>query len=593
MSLLIIMKIHDVLSYGRIFEGINTDMEKSRYTKYVFKYKWLQLTAFLCLILSAVIAYFLPYATMKIIDGLALKFSIKTVVFYAVIYLLAALFNRIFILFSNYIFLRVSRRIVTEIKQDLCRRVVLFDGSYFVSARSGELYTVIESDVEKVQSMFGKTIPNFLAEIFTSIPIIIFVLNIEPNICFVFAVLLPLIILNQRHYMKKINSSYKECRDNISLENSVIQEFLTQIMDIVSLNAESFFIKKIVKKLGTVESNYVHYGLICYLRSFSIQIFSLFAFVVILCIGGIGVIEATITVGGLIAIVENYQKIMTPFVRASDFWASYQECCVSLSRMNNLLNAKKDEGDERGHEVKQLSAIAFQNVSFFYEEGKYVLNNVSLKFEYGKVTALVGESGGGKTTIGNLLLCLWQPQEGNIYLDNKRITDFSVKAVREKISIVSQNVVLFDDTIWNNICLQNTSISKDEVWDMCKMCGIYEFIKGLPEGLETMVGERGIKLSGGQKQRIEIVRALLKNTPVILFDEATSALDNKTENIIQNAINKIKDTHIVIVIAHRLSTIQNADKIYVIQDGMIIEEGKHEQLIEKKGKYASLYHREL
>lgn len=568
-------------------------MEKLRYTKYVFKYKWSQLVAFFCLLLSAIIAYLLPYATMKIIDGLTLDFSIKSVLFYAMIYLIAALFNRTLILLSNYIFLKVSRRIVTEIKQDLCKRIILFDGSYFVSSRSGELYTIIESDVEKVQSMFGKTCPNFLAEIFTSIPIIIFALNIEPSMFFVFLVILPLMILNQRHYINKINVSYKNCRENISVSNSVLQEFFAQIMDIVALNADSFFINKIAKKLKIVETSYVNYGLICYLRSFAIQIFSLFTFVAILCIGGMGVIESTITVGGLIAIVENYQKIMTPFIRVSDFLASYQECSVSLNRINRLLNQKKDENYQIDYDIEQVNAIAFQEVSFFYEEGKNALNNVSMKFEYGKVTALVGESGSGKTTIGNLLLRLWQPQEGNIYIDDKEITNFTVKSIREKISIVSQNVVLFDDTILNNIRLQNTSISEDEIWKMCKTCGIYDFIKGLPEGLETMVGERGVKLSGGQKQRIEIVRALLKNTPIILFDEATSALDNNTENIIQNAIDQIKDNHIVIVIAHRLSTIQNADKIYVIQDGMIIEEGRHEQLIEKNGKYASLYNREL
>lgn len=568
-------------------------MEKLKYTKYVFKYKWLQLIAFFCLLLSAIVAYMLPYATMKIIDGLTLDFSIKAVLFYAIVYLIAALFNRTLILLSNYIFLKTSRRIVTEIKQDLCKRIILFDGSYFVSSRSGELYTIIESDVEKVQSMFGKMLPNFLAEIFTSIPIIIFALNIEPSMFFVFLVTLPLMVLNQRHYINKINASYKNCRENISVSNSVLQEFFAQIMDIVALNADSFFINKIAKKLKIVETSYVNYGLICYLRSFAIQIFSLFTFVAILCIGGMGVIESTITVGGLIAIVENYQKIMTPFIRVSDFLASYQECSVSLNRINRLLNQKKDENDEIDYDIEQVNAIVFQNVNFFYEEGKNVLNNVSMRFEYGKVTALVGESGSGKTTIGNLLLRLWQPQEGNIYIDDKEITNFSVKSIREKISIVSQNVVLFDDTILNNIRLQNISISEDEIWKMCKTCGIYDFIKGLPEGLETIVGERGVKLSGGQKQRIEIVRALLKNTPIILFDEATSALDNNTENIIQNAIGKIKDNHIVIVIAHRLSTIQNADKIYVIQDGMIIEEGRHEQLIEKNGKYASLYNREL
>ncbi len=568
-------------------------MEKLRYTKYVFKYKWSQLVAFLSLLLSAMIAYLLPYATMKIIDGLTLDFSMQIVISYAMIYLLAALFNRMFILLSNYIFLKVSRRIVTEIKQDLCKRVISFDGSYFVSAKSGELYTIIESDVERVQSMFGKMFPNFLAEIFTSIPIIIFALSIEPIMFFVFLFILPLMIFNQKHYINKIKASYKVCRENISVSNSVLQEFFAQIMDIVALNADSFFVSKIAKKMKIVEKSYVHYGLICYMRSFGIQIFSLVTFVAILCIGGMGVIRSTITIGGLIAIVENYQKIMTPFIKVSDFLASYQECSVSLNRINSLLNHKKDEKDDVNYGEKKLDAIAFRNVSFFYEEGKTVLSNVSMRFEYGKITALVGESGSGKTTIGNLLLRLWQPQKGNIYIDDKEITDFSVRSIREKISIVSQNVVLFDDTILNNIRLQNSSISEDEVWRMCKTCGIYEFIKELPEGLETMVGERGVKLSGGQKQRIEIARALLKDTPIIIFDEATSALDNNTENIIQNAINEIKDNHVVIVIAHRLSTIQGADKIYVIQDGIIIEEGRHEQLIEKNGKYAALYNKEL
>lgn len=215
-------------------------MEKLKYTKYVFKYKWSQLIAFFCLLLSAIVAYMLPYATMKIIDGLTLDFSIKAVLFYAIVYLIAALFNRTLILLSNYIFLKTSRRIVTEIKQDLCKRIILFDGSYFVSSRSGELYTIIESDVEKVQSMFGKMLPNFLAEIFTSIPIIIFALNIEPSMFFVFLVTLPLMVLNQRHYINKINASYKNCRENISVSNSVLQEFFAQIMDIVALNADYF-----------------------------------------------------------------------------------------------------------------------------------------------------------------------------------------------------------------------------------------------------------------------------------------------------------------------------------------------------------------
>ena len=212
-----------------------------------------------------------------------------------------------------------------------------------------------------------------------------------------------------------------------------------------------------------------------------------------------------------------------------------------------------------------------------------------MKFEYGKVTALVGESGSGKTTIVNLLLRLWNPNEGIICINDKEINNVSRENIREMISIVSQNTVLFDDTIYNNICLYDESIGKEQVINICKECGIYDYISELPDGLDTIIGERGVKLSGGQKQRIEIVRALIRNKPIIVFDEATSALDNNTESIIKEAIEKIKDTHIIILIAHRLSTVENADMIYVLNQGQIVERGVHQQLIHLKGKYAELY----
>ena len=221
-----------------------------------------------------------------------------------------------------------------------------------------------------------------------------------------------------------------------------------------------------------------------------------------------------------------------------------------------------------------------------------MLQGITLKFDYGKITALVGESGCGKTTIINLLLRLWTPQKGMIYVNDTPVDYISKVNIRKSISIVSQNTVLFDDTILNNIRLNNKEVSENHVISICKKCGIYDFISELPDGLDTVIGERGVKLSGGQKQRIEIVRALISDCPIIIFDEATSALDNNSENIIKDTIESIKQTHIIIVIAHRLTTIENADMIYVLENGKIAESGVHDQLISLNGQYAKLYRKD-
>lgn len=384
-----------------------------------------------------------------------------------------------------------------------------------------------------------------------------------------------------------------KCRKSISESNSVLQEFVSQLLDIIALNADKYFFSKIESRLSAVEDTYIQYGLVCYMRSFCFSIFSIIVAVIILSVGGYGVIQSTISIGALIAIVSNYSKIIAPFIKVSDLSASYQECKISLKRVNSVLQLHSCEinmiikpGNNKQNDIKSVS---LHNVTFSYGNEKEILHDITLQFNYGEVAALVGESGSGKTTIVNLLLQLWNPQKGAICINSKEISCISTKNMREMISIVSQNTVLFDDTVFNNICLYNENVSKEQVINICKECDIYDYICELPKGFDTIIGERGVKLSGGQKQRIEIVRALLRNRPIIIFDEATSALDNNSESIIRESIEKIKHNHIIVLIAHRLSTVENADMIYVLDDGKIIESGVHSQLIELNGKYAELY----
>ncbi len=238
--------------------------------------------------------------------------------------------------------------------------------------------------------------------------------------------------------------------------------------------------------------------------------------------------------------------------------------------------------------------IALKNVSFRYETtDDKAINKINLNVQGGKITALVGRSGAGKSTIINLLPRFYDPQEGEIQIDNQNIKKINLKSLRNKISLVSQDVILFDDTIKNNIAYADAAATEQEIQNACKFAAADEFIEKLPRKYETMVGENGVKLSGGQKQRISIARAILKKSPIILLDEATSSLDTESERIVQNAINNLIKGRTTIVIAHRLSTIHNADKIFLLDNGKIITSGNHEQLIDNSMEYKSLYKNQL
>lgn len=560
-------------------------------SKFIFQYKIKQVIAFLCLILNSLFTYLIAYAMMKIIDSMTVFSDIKVVLFYIILYIGSAISSNILILVADYIFLKISRKAATELKLELCGHMMKFDGQHFVNTKTGELLTILEDDIEKIQNVFGKKVPSFLTDVLTSMPIIIFALYIEKFIIIALCIVVLLTYFMQKYYIKKIHFLYTECRESISQSNSVFQEFVSQLLDIIALNANAYFGCKIKKKLSSVEDTYVQYGFVCNMRSFWFSMFSVITVAVIFCIGGYGIMQSTISIGAIMAMIGNFSKIIAPFVKISDFSASYQECKVALKRVNSILQLYTSE-KEKDYNIEDICSISFKNVKFAYNESQNVLQGVTLKIDYGKITALVGESGCGKTTIINLLLRLWTPQKGMIYVNDTPVDYISKDDIRKNISIVSQNTVLFDDTILNNICLNNKEVSENQVISICKKCGIYDFIRELPDGLNTVIGERGVKLSGGQKQRIEIVRALISDRPIIIFDEATSALDNNSENIIKDTIESIKQTHIIIVIAHRLTTIENADMIYVLENGKIAESGVHDQLISLNGQYAKLYRKD-
>jgi len=253
----------------------------------------------------------------------------------------------------------------------------------------------------------------------------------------------------------------------------------------------------------------------------------------------------------------------------------------------------KDEDHLPELQIKNCE-IKFNNVNFKYKStNEKAINNINLKIEGGKITALVGQSGAGKSTIINLIPRFYDPQDGEITIDNQNTKKIRLKSLRKRISLVSQDVILFDDTIKNNIAYADPKASEESIQQACKFAAADEFIEKLPKKYDTIVGENGIRLSGGQKQRISIARAILKKSPIILLDEATSSLDTEAERIVQHAINNLIKGRTTIIIAHRLSTIHSADKIFLMKKGEIIDSGNHEQLIQNSEEYKSLYKNQL
>lgn len=313
--------------------------------------------------------------------------------------------------------------------------------------------------------------------------------------------------------------------------------------------------------------------------------------VIILAGGGYCVYAGVITVGDMVAYMLFINMFVTPIKKLIQFVEMFQNAITGYVRFEELMNVQPEKEDEHAQELTDVKGeITFDNVTFQYDEGKEVLSNISLTFPQGKMVAIVGPSGGGKTTLCHLIPRFYEISSGSISVDGHDIRTVTRSSLRQKIGIVQQDVFLFTGTIFDNIAYGKLGASREKVIEAAKKANIHDYIMSLPEGYETFVGERGVKLSGGQKQRISIARVFLKNPPILVLDEATSALDNVTENYIQDSLDELCKNRTTIVVAHRLSTIKHADEIIVMDRDGIQERGTHAQLLEKEnGIYKELY----
>ena len=530
---------------------------------------------------------YLAFYITKLNDFYGAKYALLLVVGIVII---TALFKNIFNYLASYQITILRNGVLKDLREKLYSKIVHLPISYYSDQRKGDVMTKMLGDVGEVQNSFFQILELIVREPLTIVFSIFAMLAISVKLTLFVFIFIPISGLIISRIGKNLKAKSIRVQNEQGVFISTLDETLTGLKVVKSYNAESSFIQKFndslerLLKLTTSIANKNN------LASPLSEFLGIVTIAVLLWFGGIMVLEDLSLKGTeFIVYIGLAYTILTPAKAISK--ASYQvkSGLAAAERVFTLLEQENIVVNKPNAFVKHTfeKGISVKNINFAYEDDN-VLKNFSFEVEKGKTIALVGQSGSGKSTIANLLTRFYDIQEGSIEVDGVEVRDWDMHALRGLIGLVTQDSILFNESIKNNLLIGKPSATDEEIIEALKIANAYEFVVSLPNGIDTNIGDAGGKLSGGQKQRLSIARAVLKNPPIMILDEATSALDTESEKLVQDALEKMMQNRTSIVIAHRLSTIQKADNIIVMQKGEIVEQGKHAELIAKNGMYARL-----
>ncbi len=483
----------------------------------------------------------------------------------------------------------ISQDIEHSLRTDTFNNVLGLDLAFFENKSSGRLMAILNDDVNQLETFLDNGANRLVQTATTVLVIGGTFLYISPLVAVFAFIPIPIIIFGSLRFTNRIAERYTKIRNDIENLNANLSNSITGILTVKSFNREKKESERITLSSNEVKS--ANYHAIRLSAAFIpiIRIAILFGFTATLLIGGFLALDGEIKVATYSVMLFITQRLLWPLTELGVIFDSYQKAMASFRRIINLKNTTPtiDNGNEKLTSFNEKIEIA--NLNFEYVKNFPVLNDISIDINKGQTTAIVGSTGSGKSTLIKLILRLYDSTSGEIKFDGKNIRDLELDSLRNKIGLVSQDIFLFEGTVFENIAYGNLDAKDEEVWEAAKLSESDKFINLLPNKENTIVGERGQKLSGGQRQRISIARAILKNPEILILDEATSAVDNETEAAIQRSINTLKEGRTVIAIAHRLSTIRNAEIIYVLEEGKVVESGNHESLLEINGVYSKLW----
>ena len=536
-----------------------------------------------------------PYIIGETVNDFVTNQDISNLVYYIKI-LLTIVFAEVllqfmFIYFANW----VGQHIIRDIRATVFRNINSFKMSYFDTTSVGKLVTRVVSDIETIANFFTQGVFMIISDILKMLVVIVVMFVMNWKLALVALVVLPILVYATKVFQVAIKATFQDVRNEIANLNGFVQERVTGMKILQLFTRESIEYQNF-KKINNNHKK-AHIKTVWYYSIFFpiAEILSSFAIGLIVWVGGYQILEGFTTLGAVIAFIKMSQMLFRPLRQIADKFNQLQMGIVSGERVFKIIDTKsyiRKEGQIAASNIQ--GNINFKNVRFSYIQDEEVLKGVSLKVNKGETVAIVGATGAGKSTIINLINRFYEIDSGTISIDSIPVEDYELSSLRNQIAIVLQDVFLFSDSILNNITLKNSLITESQVIDAAKKIGIHDFIMTLPGGYHYNVKERGVMLSSGQRQLIAFLRAYVSSPRILILDEATSSVDSYAEQMIQYATDTITRGRTSIIIAHRLATIKKADKIIVMDKGVIVEEGTHRELLKKSnGYYKNLYDKQF
>ena len=566
-----------------------------KFLKYYKPYVWVIAADLFCAALSTVCELVFPML-VRYITGTAIADSsallMSTVLRLGGFYL----FLRLVDTAANYFMADIGHvmgaRLETDMRSDLFSHLMTLSNSYFDDAKVGQIMSRVTSDLFDITEFSHHCPEEFFIAAIKIVGSFIILFGVNPHLTLILFLLLPLMGLSAALLRKKMKTAFKDQRVKIGELNADLEDTLLGIRVVKSFASEEREKEKLEKGnkefFETKKSAYKYMALFQSSTRFADGVM----YIAVLTIGSAFMIKGRINSADLIAYLLYIQTLITSVRRIVEFTEQLQKGMTGIERFNEIMEIEPEiKQAENAKELGEVEGeIKFDNISFKYSaEGSEVLKHLNINVRKGESLAIVGPSGGGKTTLCNLIPRFYDAADGNIFIDGINIKEITLSSLRKNIGVVQQDVYLFSGSVYDNILYGRPEATREEVIEAAKAAGAHEFISELADGYDTYVGERGLKLSGGQKQRISIARVFLKNPAVLILDEATSALDNESELVVQQSLERLAKNRTAIIIAHRLTTIKNADRILFLSPDGIEEEGTHEELIQKGGKYSKLY----
>ncbi|CAM3506355.1 ABC transporter ATP-binding protein [Arcobacter aquimarinus] len=492
------------------------------------------------------------------------------------------------------IFTKISKYVTFKIREKLLNHLELVNMNEYESLGSGSIGANLVTDVNTLDNFIVSVASKFIASILTLIAVAIVIIKIDLILGLMILFIQPIIMIISKKIANKTGLLKKEENKAIEIFQNNINETLDLFGQIKASNKEKFFFQESVNKAKNIQitSNEFNYKSVAYER-FSFTIF-LFAFEIFRAVGLVLVAYSDLSIGLMFAMFGYIWFIMTPVQDILTMQYSYASAKAAINRINKILDLKVENNGEKELEkdIKEID-ISIKNLSFSYNENKKTLQDISFEIKSGEKVAIIGASGSGKTTIAHIISGFYSKNSGDILYNNISIDKLNRQSLRENIFLVLQMPILFNNSLRFNITMGNDNISNEKIYEALKIAQLFETVENMPEKLDTIVGKHGIRLSGGQRQRLSIARMIIANPAVVIFDESTSALDVHTETKLFSDLEEFLKSKTVITIAHRLSTVKNADMIYVLEDGKLVQSGKHEELEEQEGHYLEFVKKQL